>query len=344
MTTERPALSTRLAWHWSTQRRRAGLHSTVTYDWSANGQHANFTSFNVGGITVSETTTTNFSGGSTNNFTTSTETDGGQTGFYRLYMAPENIADPDLDPENMGQLLTFSFSETVQDLQFSLTDSDWTDNDYEDILRVEATGPSSGFVRYARSTPAGAPSFSFAGDLLEGDTANDNATNGSTSTWASSIADSNTTSMVYLAGNEIAGTGEPNDQLVTITDFSFCAFDFGDAPDTYGTTLGAGGAQHVLASRELWMGVNRTDGETTIDVANPAATADDIAAIGGINDGDGVTTFLPSLMPAHLGPTRSLRAHRTCRLRARTARLSASSTGTATVTSPTATRCRRRRR
>jgi len=268
--------------------------SYLSYDWGANGQNANFTSFTVGEITVTETTATDYAGAGANNFTTSTESDGGQTGFYRLYMAPEDIGGAALDYENMGQLVTFTFSETVQDLQFSLTDNDWANADFEDILRVEGTGPSTGFVRYTRTAASGSPSFSFAGDLLEGDTGNDNTTNGGTSNYFFDRG-INTLSVVYLSGNEVAGSGEPHDQLVTITDFQFCAFDFGDAPNTYGTTLASNGARHIMGQRNLYLGANRPDGES--EGQPTAGTLDDTTTVGGVDDEDGVVGGFPSYVP-----------------------------------------------
>ncbi|MBZ0090446.1 MAG: proprotein convertase P-domain-containing protein, partial [Thermoanaerobaculia bacterium] len=259
--------------------------SRLTYNWGANGQNANFTSFTVGGITVTETAALNYLGAGANNFTTSTESDGGQAGFYRLYMAPESIDGDPLDYEDMGQLVTFSFSETVQDLEFSLTDNDWANSDFEDILRVEGTGPLAGYARYTRSAASGTPSFSFAGDILEGDTENVNTTNGGTSTYFFDRG-LNTASVIYLSGNEVAGTGEPNDQLVTITDFQFCAFDFGDAPDTYGTLLN-NGAHHILGRRLVHLGANAPDGEIDGQTGGGVATADDGAGVGSINDEDG---------------------------------------------------------
>ncbi|HNZ97766.1 MAG TPA: GEVED domain-containing protein, partial [Thermoanaerobaculia bacterium] len=100
--------------------------------------------------------------------------------------------------------------------------------------------------------------------------------------------------VLYYTGNEVNGS-ESNDQRIGLSDFSFCAFDFGDAPDSYGTSLAADGARHVLGERRIWLGANRPDGESdgAPAVFGLNATGDDDARIGAVVDEDGVDLFPP---------------------------------------------------
>lgn len=90
-----------------------------------------------------------------------------------------------------------------------------------------------------------------------------------------------------LAPTGLALDGEVEDYQVELVPYHE---DFGDAPDSYGTTLAADGARHILGSG-LYLGQS-VDAELN---GRPGATAqgDDLA---GIDDEDGVT-FLDALVP-----------------------------------------------
>jgi len=90
-----------------------------------------------------------------------------------------------------------------------------------------------------------------------------------------------------LAPTGLAPDGEVEDYQVELVPYHE---DFGDAPDSYGTTLAADGARHILGSG-LYLGQS-VDAELN---GRPGATAqgDDLA---GIDDEDGVT-FLDALVP-----------------------------------------------
>ena len=101
--------------------------------------------------------------------------------------------------------------------------------------------------------------------------------------------------LIYLAGDDFPLN--PGDQIVGVSDIQFCAFDYGDAPDTYGTLLAAG-ARHTLGTRLLFLGANPPDGESNGQpaVAGGNAVFDDNAQTGGIDDEDGVASF-PTYVP-----------------------------------------------
>ncbi len=90
----------------------------------------------------------------------------------------------------------------------------------------------------------------------------------------------------YMMGNDFTN---PAQQRIGIGSPTFCAYDFGDAPSSYGSIL-SNGPRHTLGYRTLYMGANPPDGE---DDGQPgaAATTDDTNQVGGIDDEDGVATF-----------------------------------------------------
>ena len=75
-------------------------------------------------------------------------------------------------------------------------------------------------------------------------------------------------------------------------DFGFLQYDFGDVPDTYGTTLSANGARHGIVP-DLYLGAN-IDAETDGQPDNEA-DADDNNPAAGPNDEDGVVFTTPIL-------------------------------------------------
>lgn len=269
----------------------------LSYDWALNGDGADFTtSPSIGGVTISRSVATDFGGGVTNsgtfwNHRTDDDSLGGHTGYYSLYM-DATVAGGSNAHEDLGQQASFTFLAggtpiAVHDLQFSSLDSDQADDDFEDIIRVEGAESASRFTPFTRTPQPGPIVFQNAGDTIEADSACANTDDCATENYFfdGPVA---TVNFFYFAGDDIPV--EPGDQLVGISDFSFCAFDYGDAPDTYGTLL-SGGARHVLGTRDLWLGANPPDGESDGQTAGGAATADDIVAIGVTDDEDGVSLF-----------------------------------------------------
>lgn len=266
--------------------------SRMTFDWGSLGNNGNFTNTTVGDVTMSETTTTDFGGGTNDagngwwDFATDADALGGHTGYYSLYMDASATGGGADDSESIGQLVTFSFSRAVQDLEFSTLDSDQADADFEDILRIESDALGGGHARYGRSAASGTPVFQIAGDGIEGDAICSNAANCATETYKFDRA-LTTVTIHYDAADD--QPTEPGDQLVGISDFSFCAYDYGDAPNTYGDALNSG-PKHVLGNRLLYLGANPPDGEAD-GQPGAAATTDDTTQVGGVDDEDGVSTF-----------------------------------------------------
>jgi len=264
--------------------------SSVTYDWGANGNNAAFVSATLNGVTLSQTSTADFGGAGTNdppnsffNLRTTTTSLSGETGFYSLYMDALNVVGATTESETVGEQTTFGFSPEVRDLTFTLNDVDFQTTDFEDLMRVlgfDAAGNSVPF------TIALGTSHQLAGNTIEGDIPTDNTLTLATATV---VFDGPLASVRidYMQGDD-AAVG-PGDQLVGISDFTFTAFDFGDAPNTFSTQLG-GGARHVLANRTLYLGAIPPDGESD---GQPGATAttDDTTMVGGSDDEDGVASF-----------------------------------------------------
>ncbi|MBL8699312.1 MAG: carboxypeptidase regulatory-like domain-containing protein [Alphaproteobacteria bacterium] len=99
------------------------------------------------------------------------------------------------------------------------------------------------------------------------------------------------------------GVGENN----TAQDFGYRGFDFGDAPDTYGTTGAANGARHVVsvgqtaATPALFLGAKvdiETNGQPTV-----GADGDDAIFAGDDEDGIQFLTSLTAGQTAQLGVT-----------------------------------------
>ena len=268
----------------------ASCTSTVTYDWGANGDNADFTSATVGGVTITETSAVNF-GASTslNNLQTRTGVIGNHAGYYRFSMdAPTGT-----DSEAIGSRAVFSFSSPVHDLSFDLLDVDWSDtagNLFEDQSPVRALDSAGNPVPFT-ATPLGA-SVEMAGDTAEGDAdAPPTAIIGNVAIRFQGPV--STLTIEHTQGDE--PTVSAAQQAIGISDFSFCAFDYGDAPNTYGTQLASSGARHVLGSRNLYLGANPPDGESN-GAPGAAANTDDTTQVGGVDDEDG-TSFTSSIGP-----------------------------------------------
>lgn len=262
--------------------------SRATVDWGSFANNTNFSSTTVGGVTMTETASTDLGGtgafgAQAPTFRTSTATTGNQAGYYRLWMDAANTPGFQ-EYEDIGQIVDFSFSVPVADLGFALLDNDFASGDFEDYHRMEGSFAGA-FVPFQVTIGSAAQ---VAGDIVEGDTgAGDTATTANAGYLFAGAVDR--LRAVYMAGDL---QDEPGDQLIGIGDVSFCAFDYGDAPSPYGTTLGTG-ARHLLGSRSVWLGANRPDGEADGQAAGAGAdaTPDDAATVGGVDDEDGVGTF-----------------------------------------------------
>ncbi len=274
----------------------------LTYNWGANGDDADFTSTTVGGVTITETDIDygggRASGGVFPNQTTQTSSMGGETGFYVLYMDASAVGGSDAH-ENLGQSVTFSFSQRASDLEFRSLDSDQLDGDFEDIIRIFGNSGSGTGQRYQRTSVDAVPVFQVAGDTIEADSACAEASTCATEIYNFDRPVSALT-YEYYAGDDVPVA--PGDQWTGVSDFFFCTFDFGDAPDTglgtsrYGTVLANNGARHVLGTRDLWLGVNRPDGDSDGSFTGNVATTDDQAIVGPPafpDDEDGITAAFP---------------------------------------------------
>lgn len=260
----------------------SACYSRMNYEWGTNGNNAQFTSATTGGITITQNAAGRVdyaAGFGATNQVTSTATANGETGYYSLFMDGLNTGGTQ-DSEIMGQLAAFQFSLPVNGLQFSLIDTDQADGDFEDVMRVEGTR-SGAFQRYQRTIGS---AHQAAGDMIEGDTGTTGAAGTSTYLFDRQV---DTASIFWFAGDD--ETPDPGDQFVGITNLLFCAFDYGDAPSTYGTALN-GGARHLLGNRELYLGAVRPDGEAD-GQANFNASLDDANQVGGLDDEDGVGLF-----------------------------------------------------
>jgi len=256
----------------------------VAYDWGSNGSLAAFSNATVGDVTISQGATADFAGtGSTANFQTVTSTQGAHTGYYAMSMDATAVGGTQTN-EEVGQRVTFTFSPPVADLRFSFLDVDTNNTGWEDQVSLVAVDSVGAAVRYAM-TPVG--TVQLAGDTAEGDTSVDPTSTDGNVDYAFETGVASLT-MTYTQGS--APNTENVFMIIGVSDFVFCAFDFGDAPATYGTTLAGDGARHVLGLRNLWLGANPPDGEAD-GAPSAAASDDDTTQIGGVNDEDGVASF-----------------------------------------------------
>ena len=263
--------------------------SFTTYEWADNGNDTAFSSVTRGDVTLTLTGTSDATGDANNpagppafvSFTTDTDVMGADTGFYFHGMILEAG-----EYESAMLRTSWSFSTQVSDLRWVTLDNDWSSSGapWEDYTRTRGFNGAGAAVPF---TIVDSVANDVAGDLTEGDTGN----------IASSSPDANITYRFtrpvstmqndYMAGDDWA---DPGQQWTGIGNPLWCTYDYGDAPDTYGTLLATAGARHVLGLRELWMGTNRPDGESE-GAPDPTAQPDDATTIGGIDDEDGVSTF-----------------------------------------------------
>ncbi|HEX4955132.1 MAG TPA: C25 family cysteine peptidase [Thermoanaerobaculia bacterium] len=258
--------------------------STVSYDWGSNGNSAAFTSATVSGITISQGAMADHGLTVTaDGFNTMTGTSGNHTGYYRLSMDASAVPGTQ-DNESVGLSATLNLSPAVRDLTFTLVDVDITGNAWEDQIFVLGFDSNGNLVPYSRTFLGAAAQQ--AGNMAEGDAAagTTDITGNITYRYEGAVA---SVQLVYSQGSD--PVIENNLMLIGISDFISCTFDYGDAPNTYGTQL-SGGARHVVGDRSLYLGTNPPDGESD-GQPGAAATTDDTTTVGGTDDEDGVSSF-----------------------------------------------------
>lgn len=276
----------------STQTTTTTATSTVTYDWGSNGNNTAFSNITLNGVTITQTGATSFNGSGGQNFpavnygqnfrTNTTASLGNHTGFFNLYM----VANAPPDSESKGEQAIFTFSSPARDLQFTYLDVDFLTGDFEDQYRVVGTDANGAVVPYTLTIGS---AHQIAGDIVEADAqaTDTTGTNGNATVRFEGAV--STLQIDYMQGDDPAAANNISDQWTGFSDFTFVSFDYGDAPSSYGTNL-AGGARHVLGSRNLYLGTNPPDGESD-GQAGVAATTDDTTQVGGVDDEDGVASF-----------------------------------------------------
>lgn len=254
--------------------------SYSTYDWGSNGNVAAFSNATVNDVTIAQTSMSGEPPGDGRNsfFTCNAAGAGGtcatqrgaHSGYYAFSM--DTTGDTELSAESAS----FSFSTPVIGLNFAMTDVDFGGaTNYEDMVRMEATGPDGEAVPYMMVLRQ-PTNLSYAGDWAEADSGvGDASTDGNVEFLFANPVSS--VRVVYAQGNQ--PNSESTTQYIGLTDFSFCAFDYGDAPSSYGTA-----ARNGLGRRTtLFLGANAPDGEIN---AVPGTGADGDGA-----DEDGVSAF-----------------------------------------------------
>lgn len=280
--------------------------SRMTYDWATNGNNAAFTSAVVNNVTLTQSATNDYGGAGTQNntlprynFRTSTATFSGMAGNYGFYMDADNEVGATADSETIMERASFTFSSPARDLSFSLADCDWATGDFEDLMRVYGFDSTGNDVPFT-ITPGSVNQR--AGYWVEGDAGSDEAAQSTTGT-ANYRFEGPVTTLHVDYGQSDEPTAGAGDQWLFLGDFSFCSFDYGDAPASYGS------ARHALGYRPLYLGTVVPDGEAN-DQAGTTAGGDDSATSPGVDDENGVTTF-PNYSNPSTSYTVSVRATNT---------------------------------
>ncbi|MEO8277852.1 MAG: proprotein convertase P-domain-containing protein, partial [Thermoanaerobaculia bacterium] len=228
-----------------------------------------------GNVTLTLTNSTLTDGTpSARNFSRVNTQTGGEFGYY----VTEFDADA-TEVELVRSETSWAFSVPVNDLQWVQLDEDRSS--WEDYVRVRGLR-NGNEVRYSISTSA-VPSYQISGELLETDSDSTPPDTFGNAFWNFDSAVSSIRSE-YWAGDDF---NNPNQQFIGYGSGLYCAYDFGDAPLTYGS------AGQLLGDRTLYLGAVPPDGEAVTPAApNAAATTDDITvASGSIDDEDGVPSF-----------------------------------------------------
>jgi subtilisin-like proprotein convertase family protein len=259
--------------------------STSTYEWGNNGNNNAFSSTSAGDVTLALSSTRDLTGDGANtagrnNFTTQTGTFGGEAGYYIMQYDDGANGGPQ-NPEGVLVGSSWTFSPAVRELRWTHLDID--NGAWEDYVVLDARDAGGNRIPYQLIEGT---AHQRAGAVLEADVGNipDNDPSGN----ATYVFDGPVASLTieYLRGDDFTN---PNSQRIGIGNPTWCAYDYGDAPSSYGSQL-SNGPRHVLGSRLLYLGANRPDGESDGQPSS-ASSGDDAAQVGGVDDEDGVTTF-----------------------------------------------------
>lgn len=261
--------------------------SRMTYNWRTNGNNQAFTNTTTGNVTLTQSATLDYGGAGTQNtglprynFRTGTNTYSSLVGSYGFYMDADNVVGATADSETIMERSSFTFSSPARDLSFVLADCDWATGDFEDMVRVYGFDNTGADVPFT-VTPGTVNQR--AGYWVEGDAGSDETAQSTSGTVSYRFEGPVSTLHVdYGQGDEPpAGAG---DQWLFMGDFSWCSFDYGDAPASYGS------ARHVLGYRPLYLGTAVPDGETA-DQPNASASGDDSTTSPGVDDENAVASF-----------------------------------------------------
>lgn len=263
----------------------ASCGTKSTYNWGTNGNENAFSSATIKGITFSEASNSNNpiddSVNGLRSFTTRTEERGADDdGHYAFWF------DLTGDPEPTGvEWTVFNFAVPVHGLSFSTLDIDLSN--FEDYVRVEGFADTGLTTQVPRQAVNQNAQLSYAGDWIEADSLADEPTTDGNTLWTFTQPVS-ALRVTYAAGDQ--PDDDPSNQAIGIGDMSYCAFDFGDAPDSYNTDYaGTLGPHHIMGARSVYMGTI-PDGETD-------------AVPGGLADSDGAdengSLTLPTKVGAH---------------------------------------------
>lgn len=256
--------------------------STVTYEWGDNGNNNAFSSIAVDDVTLTLASLRDLTGDGSNaggrtNFTTQTGVFGAEAGYYLMQFDGDDVGDT----ETVLLESTWTFDPPVRYETWRHLDID--NGNWEDYVRVTAFNAGGQRVPY-QIVPGTA--HQQAGDMLESDVGNIVDTDPAGNAAYIFLEPVATLVVEYMMGNDFTN---PAQQRIGIGNPTFCAYDYGDAPTSYGSAL-SDGPRHTLGNRLLYLGANPPDGEAD-GQPSAAASFDDINTVGGVDDEDGVASF-----------------------------------------------------
>lgn len=278
--------------------------STTTFDWgtvttvppSVDGGPLPLpdgTTITAGEVTMTQVQSVGAPADAQASFRRLTSTNGADPGYYALIMDLNSVAGTD-DAELAVEAVRFSFSPPAAGLDFQLLDVDQQTGGsaWEDYVQVIGFNADGVRVPYLHTFPGAAPVMTRVGDWTEADTPNVANTSNNGNVRFRFLEPVASITVGYAAGDE--PQNDPVQQVVGIGDPNFCAYDYGDAPSSYGTLLANNGPRHALTNRtRLFLGSTSPDGETD-GQPSAGATGDDTSLN---NDDADVITFPPPRLP-----------------------------------------------
>jgi subtilisin-like proprotein convertase family protein len=218
-------------------------------------------------------------------------TTGGVLGYFISWMAIDDLPGSNVNEVVAVETTEFRFSSPVLGFDFQLLDVDESPGAWEDYVRIIGFDAAGRRVPYLSTFIAASPSLSRVGDYIEADGVNiDNAfTDGNVRIRFTRAITS--VVVTYAQGDEPVDNAAQ--QRIGINAAQFCAYDYGDAPASYGVTLAAAGPRHVLGDRALFIG-SVPDGESD-GVPTTAADSDQAT-----NSDESPVQSLPFGVPAYL--------------------------------------------